>query len=100
MYNEHILDKMDTKILKAIYKKSHVSSINPIGFIKELTISDEELADRLELMEKEFVNIIKGSSPSGQSLTNGITAVSLTAKGRQLLRDNELISNDNEEVKS
>jgi hypothetical protein len=98
MYNEHILDKIDTKILKAIYEKNHTSSVDPIGLIEELKISDEELGDRLELMEKEYVNIIKGSSAPGQSLSNGITVVSLTAKGRQLLRDNELISY--EEVKS
>jgi hypothetical protein len=55
-------------------------------------ISDEEMGDRLEIMDEEgYVRIARGTYALGLSLLNGINNVGLAAKGRQILRDKKLV---------
>ncbi len=83
---------MDVGILKAIYEKSHNSLIAPFFLIEMFNISDEEMGDRLEIMDDDgYVRIARGTYAPGLSLLNGINNVGLTAKGRQILRDKKLV---------
>ncbi len=86
------MDDMDVEILKAIYEKSHNSLVAPLFLIEAYCISDEEMGDRLEIMDENgYVRVARGTYAPGMSLLNGINNVGLTAKGRQLLRDKKLI---------
>jgi len=86
------MDEMDVEILKAIYEKSHSSLIAPLFLMEKFGISDEEVGDRLEIMDDEgYVKVAKGTYAPGLSLLNGINYVGIGAKGRQNLRDKRLI---------
>ncbi len=86
------MDDMDVEILKAIYEKSHSSLVAPLFLIEMFSISDEEMGDRLEIMDEDrYVRVARGTYAHGMSLLNGINNVGLTAKGRQILRDKKLI---------
>jgi len=86
------MDEMDVEILKAIYEKSHNSLVAPLVLMEKFSISDEEMGDRLEIMDEDrYVRVARGTYAPGMSLLNGINNVGLTAKGRQILRDKKLI---------
>ena len=86
------MDDIDVGILKAIYEKSHNSLIAPLFLIEMFSISDEEIGDRLEIMDEGgYVKVARGTYAPGMSLLNGINYVGIAAKGRQLLRDKKLI---------
>jgi hypothetical protein len=86
------MDEIDVEILKAIYEKSHNSLVAPLFLIENFSISDEEMGDRLEIMDEDrYVKVARGTYTPGMSLLNGINNVGLTAKGRQILRDKKLI---------
>ena len=60
--------------------------------MEKFGISDEEVGDRLEIMDDEgYVKVAKGTYAPGLSLLNGINYVGIGAKGRQNLRDKRLI---------
>ena len=86
------MDDMDVEILKAIYEKSHSSLITPLYLMEKFCISDEEIGDRLEIMDEDgYVKVARGAYAPGMSLINGINYVGIAAKGRQILRDKKLI---------
>jgi len=86
------MDGIDVEILKVIYEKSHNSLIAPLFLIETFCISDEEIGDRLEIMDEDgYVKVARGTYSPGMSLLNGINYVGIAAKGRQLLRDKKLI---------
>lgn len=86
------MDDIDVEILKAIYEKSHSSLITPLYLMEKFCISDEEIGDRLEIMDEDgYVKVARGAYAPGMSLTNGINYVGIAAKGRQILRDKKLI---------
>ena len=86
------MDETDVEILKAIYEKSHSSLIAPLFLMEKFGVSDEEIGDRLEIMNDEgYVKVAKGTYTHGLSLLNGINYVGIAAKGRQTLRDKKLI---------
>ncbi len=86
------MDDKDVEILKAMYEKSHNSLVGPLFLIEKFSISDEEIGDRLEIMDEEgYVKVARGTYAPGMSLLNGINNVGLAAKGRQILRDKKLI---------
>ena len=86
------MDDMDVESLKVIYEKSHNSLIAPLFLIEKFCVSDEEIGDRLEIMDEDgYVKVAKGAYSSGMSLLNGINYVGIAAKGRQILRDKKLI---------
>ncbi len=86
------MDDMDVVILKAIYEKSHNSLIAPLFLIEKFGISDEEVGDRLEIMDEDgYVKAARGTYSPGMSLLNGINYIGIAAKGRQILRDKKLI---------
>ncbi len=86
------MDDIDVGILKAIYEKSHNSLIAPIFLIEQFCISDEEIGDRLEIMDEDgYVKVARGTYAPGMSLLNGVNYVGIAAKGRQILRDKKLI---------
>ena len=86
------MDDKDVEILKAIYEKSHNSLVGPLFLIEKFSISDEEIGDRLEIMDEDgYVNVARGTYAPGMSLLNGVNNVGLAAKGRQILRDKKLI---------
>ena len=86
------MDDKDIEILKAIYMKSHNSLVAPLFLIEKFSISDEEIGDRLEIMDEDgYVKVAKGTYAPDLSLLNGINNVGLTAKGRQILRDKKLL---------
>jgi hypothetical protein len=86
------MDDKDVEILKAIYEKSHNSLVGPLFLIERFSISDEEIGDRLEIMDEDgYVKVARGTYAPGMSLLNGINNVGLAAKGRQILRDKKLI---------
>ena len=86
------MDDMDVEILKVIYEKSHNSLIAPLFLIEKFCVSDEEIGDRLEIMDEDgYVQVAKGAYSSGMSLLNGINYVGIAAKGRQILRDKKII---------
>jgi RIO-like serine/threonine protein kinase len=86
------MDNMDVEILKVIYEKSHNSLIAPLFLIEKFRLSDEEIGDRLEIMDEDgYVKVAKGTYAPGMSLLNGINYVGIAAKGRQILRDKKLI---------
>jgi len=47
------MDDIDVGIIKAIYEKSHSSLIAPLYLIDKFCLSDEEIGDRLEIMDEE-----------------------------------------------
>ena len=86
------MDDIDVEILKAIYEKSHSSLIAPLFLIEKFCISEEEIGDRLEIMDKDgYVKVARGTYTPGMSLLNGINYVGIAAKGRQILRDKKLV---------
>jgi hypothetical protein len=86
------MDEMDIEILKAIYEKSHNSLVAPLFLVEMFSISDEEMGDRLEIMDEDgYLRVARGTYAPGMSLLNGINNVGITAKGRQILRDKKLI---------
>ena len=86
------MDDMDVEILKIIYEKSPNSLIAPLFLIEKFGISDEEIGDRLEIMDEDgYVKVARGAYAPGMSLINGINYVGIAAKGRQILRDKKLI---------
>ena len=86
------MDDKDIEILKVIYEKSHSALIAPLFLIEKFSISDEEIGDRLEIMDEDgYVKVARGTYAPGMSLLNGINNVGLAAKGRQILRDKKLI---------
>jgi RIO-like serine/threonine protein kinase len=86
------MDDKDVEILKAIYEKSHNSLVGPLFLIEKFSISDEEIGDRLEIMDEDgYVKVSRGTYAPGMSLLNGVNNVGLAAKGRQILRDKKLI---------
>ena len=86
------MDDKDVEILKSIYEKSHNSLVGPLFLIEKFSISDEEIGDRLEIMDEDgYVKVASGTYAPGMSLLNGINNVGLAAKGRQILRDKQLI---------
>jgi hypothetical protein len=86
------MDDIDVEILKVIYEKSHNSLIAPLFLIEKFCLSDEEIGDRLEIMDEDgYVKVAKGTYAPGLSLLNGINNVGIAAKGRQILRDKKLI---------
>ncbi|HNX09472.1 MAG TPA: hypothetical protein PKL29_05105 [Methanothrix sp.] len=86
------MDETDVEILKAIYEKAHSSLIAPLFLMEKFGISDEEIGDRLEIMDDEgYVKVGKGTYTPGLSRLNGINYVGIAAKGRQTLRDKRLI---------
>ena len=86
------MDDIDVEILKAIYEKSHSSLITPLYLMEKFCISDEEIGDRLEIMDEAgCVKVARGAYAPGMSLINGINYVGIAAKGRQILRDKKLI---------
>jgi hypothetical protein len=86
------MDDIDVEILKVIYEKSHNSLIAPLFLIEKFCLSDEEIGDRLEIMDEGgYVKVAKGTYAPGMSLLNGINYVGIAAKGRQSLRDKKLI---------
>jgi hypothetical protein len=86
------MDDKDVEILKAIYERSHNSLVGPLFLIEKFSISDEEIGDRLEIMDEDgYVKVARGIYAPGMSLLNGINNVGLAAKGRQILRDKKLI---------
>jgi hypothetical protein len=86
------MDETDMEILKSIYIKSHNSLVGPLFLVEKFSISDEEMGDRLEIMDEDgYVKVARGTYTPGLSLLNGINNVGLTAKGRQILRDKKLI---------
>jgi RIO-like serine/threonine protein kinase len=86
------MDNKDVEILKAIYEKSHNSLVGPLFLIEKFSISDEEIGDRLEIMDEDgYVKVSRGTYAPGMSLLNGVNNVGLAAKGRQILRDKKLI---------
>jgi RIO-like serine/threonine protein kinase len=86
------MDEMDAEILKAIYEKSHNSLVAPLFLMEKFSISDEEIGDRLEIMDDDaYVKVARGTYAPGMSLLNGINYVGIAAKGRQTLRDRKLI---------
>ncbi len=86
------MDESDVEILKAIYEKSHNSLIAPLFLIEKFCLSDEEIGDRLEILDEDgYVKVARGTYTPGMSLLNGINNVGIAAKGRQILRDKKLI---------
>jgi len=86
------MDDIDVEILKAIYEKSHSSLITPLYLMEKFCISDEEIGDRLEIMDEDgYVKVARGTYAPGMSLLNGVNYVGIAAKGRQILRDKKLI---------
>ena len=86
------MDDMDVEILKAIYEKSHNSLIAPLFLAEKFCLSDEEIGDRLEIMDEDgYAKVARGTYAPGMSLLNGINNVGIAAKGRQILRDKKLI---------
>lgn len=86
------MDERDVEILKAIYEKSHNSLIAPLFLIEKFCLSDEEIGDRLEILDEDgYVKVARGTYTPGMSLLNGINNVGIAAKGRQILRDRKLI---------
>jgi len=86
------MDDKDVEILKVIYEKSHNSLVGPLFLIEKFSISDEEIGDRLEIMDEDgYAKVARGTYAPGMSLLNGINNVGLAAKGRQILRDKKLI---------
>jgi hypothetical protein len=86
------MDDIDVEILKVIYEKSHNSLIAPLFLIEKFCLSDEEIGDRLEIMDEDgYVKVAKSTYAPGMSLLNGINYVGIAAKGRQILRDKKLI---------
>ena len=86
------MDDTDVEILKVIYEKSHNSLIAPLFLIEKFSISDEEIGDRLEIMDEDgYVKVTRGTYAPGMSLLNGVNYVGIAAKGRQILRDKKLI---------
>ena len=86
------MDDKDVEILKAIYEKSHNSLVGPLFLIEKFSISDEEIGDRLEIMDEDgYVKVARGTYAPGMSLLNGVNNVGLAAKGRQILSDKKLI---------
>jgi len=78
------MDDKDVEILKAIYEKSHNSLVGPLFLIEKFSISDEEIGDRLEIMDEDgYVKVSRGTYAPGMSLLNGVNNVGLAAKGRQ-----------------
>jgi hypothetical protein len=64
----------------------------PLFLIEKYGISDEEVGDRLEIMDEDgYVKVARGTYSPGMSLLNGINYVGIAAKGRQILRDKKLI---------
>ena len=56
------MDDMDVEILKAIYEKSHNSLIAPLFLMEKFCVSDEEIGDRLEIMDEEgYLKVAKGA---------------------------------------
>jgi RIO-like serine/threonine protein kinase len=83
------MDEMDVEILKAIYEKSHNSLVAPLFLIEMFSISDEEMGDRLEIMDEDrYVRVARGTYAHGMSLLNGINNVGLTARSRTCLTEN------------
>jgi hypothetical protein len=86
------MDDMDVEILKVIYEKSHNSLIAPLFLVETFCVSDEEIGDRLEIMDGEgYLKVAKGAYTPGMSLLNGINYVGIAAKGRQILREKKSI---------
>jgi hypothetical protein len=86
------MDDMDVEILKVIYEKAHSALIAPLFLIEKFCVSDEEIGDRLEIMDEDgYVKVARGAYTPGMSLSNGINYVGIAAKGRQILRDKKLI---------
>ncbi len=86
------MDDIDVGILRAIYEKSHNSLIAPLFLIEMFSVSDEEIGDRLEIMDEDgYVKVARGTYAPGMSLLNGVNYVGIAAKGRQILRDKKLI---------
>ena len=86
------MDDTDVEILKVIYEKAHNSLIAPHFFIEKFSISDEEIGDRLEIMDEDgYVKVTRGTYAPGKSLLNGVNNVGITAKGWRILRDKKLI---------
>jgi hypothetical protein len=86
------MDDMDVEILKAIYEKAHYSLIAPLFLVETLCISDEEIGDRLEIMDRDgYLIVTRGIPIPDISLLNGINYVRIATKGRQILRDIKLI---------
>ena len=86
------MDDKDVEILKAIYEKSHNSLVGPHFLIEKFSVSDEEIGDRLEIMDEDgYVKVARGTYAPGMSLLNGINNVGLAAKRRQILRGKKLI---------
>jgi hypothetical protein len=86
------MDDIDVGILRAIYEKSHSSLISPLFLIEKFCLSDEEIGDRLEIMDEDgYVKVARGAYTPGMSLLNGVNYVGIAAKGRQILRDKKLI---------
>ncbi len=86
------MDDVDVEILKSIYEKSHNSLIAPLFLVEKFCLSDEEIGDRLEIMDEDgYVKVARGTYAPGMSLLNGINNVGIAAKGRQILRDKKLI---------
>jgi len=86
------MDDKDVEILKAIYEKSHNSLVGPLFLIEKFSVSDEEIGDRLEIMDEDgYVKVARGTYAPGMSLLNGINNVGLAAKRRQILRGKKLI---------
>ncbi|MDD1758268.1 MAG: hypothetical protein LUQ22_06000 [Methanotrichaceae archaeon] len=80
------VDEIDLRILREIYVKSSRDSIPPKPLIKAVGIDEQQLADKLEILEKGGYVKTKGDSANDHSLCNGIYLVMLTAEGRELLR--------------
>jgi len=79
----------DLRILKAL-PMSGRSFFPVFQALGKLGIDDVELGDRLELLAKKgLVQVVGlgGSYAPGMTLSNGIHDVGLTAKGRQLIRE-------------
>ena len=86
------MDDKDVEILKAIYEKSHNSLVGPLFLIEKFSMSDEEIGDKLEIMDEDgYIKVARGTYAPGMSLLNGVNNVGLAAKGRQILRDKKLI---------
>ncbi len=63
------MDERDVEILKAIYEKSHNSLIAPLFLIDKFCLSDEEMGDRLEILDEDgYVKVARGTYTPGMSL--------------------------------
>ena len=67
------MDDTDVQVLKAIYEQSHRSLVAPLFLMEMFDISDEEMGDRLEIMDEDRrIRASRGTYALGLSRLNGI----------------------------